>query len=111
MKTYAAHQLIFLGISAILLIAIFPLPGDFYIAINLFAAVSGALLVWVAWKSQRFLWVAAGIAAVLLYLPAFNQPFEKATWILLDLVFVGIFASAAMVLKGRVLEGASSNDK
>jgi hypothetical protein len=105
MKNYAAHQLVFLGISAILLLAILPLPGDFYVAINLFAALSGAFLVWVAWKSRRFLWVVPGIAAVLLYLPAFNQPFEKATWVFLDLVFIGIFVSAAMVLKGRLLEG------
>jgi predicted membrane channel-forming protein YqfA (hemolysin III family) len=105
MKNYSAHQLIFLGISAILLIAILPLPEDLYVAINLFAALSGALLVWVAWKSKRFLWVVPGIAAVLLYLPAFNQPFEKATWIFLDLVFIGIFVSAAMVLKGKLLEG------
>jgi hypothetical protein len=108
MKNYAAHQLIFLGISAILLIAILPLPGDFYVAINLFVAVSGAFLVWVAWKSKRFLWVVPGIAAVLLYLPAFNQPFEKATWIFLDLMFIGIFVSAAIVLKGRFLEGEES---
>jgi hypothetical protein len=104
MKNYSAHQLIFLGISVILLIAILPLPEDFYVAINLFAALSGALLVWAAWKSKRFLWVVPGIAAVVLYLPAFNQPFEKATWIFLDLVFIGIFVSAAMVLKGRLLE-------
>ena len=105
MKNYSAHQLIFLGISAILLIAILPLPEDLYVAINLFAALSGALLVWVAWKSKRFLWVVPGIAAVLLYLPAFNQPFEKATWIFLDLVFIGIFVSAALVVKGKLLEG------
>jgi hypothetical protein len=49
-----------------------------------------------------------GIAAVLLYLPAFNQPFEKATWIFLDLMFIGIFVSAAIVLKGRFLEGEES---
>ena len=108
MKTYAAHQLIFFGISAILLLAILPLPVDFYIAINLFAALSGALLVWVAWRSKRFLWVAPGIAAVLLYLPAFNQPFEKATWIFLDLVFIGIFVSAALTLRGRLLESQES---
>jgi hypothetical protein len=105
MKNYSAHQLIFLGISAILLIAILPLPGDFYVAINLFAALSGALLVWVAWKSKRFLWVVPGIAAVLLYLPAFNQPFEKSTWIILDILFIGIFVAAALVMKGELLEG------
>lgn len=108
MKTYAAHQLIFLGISVMLLVAILPLPADFYIAINLFAALSGALLVWVAFKSKRFLWMVPGIAAVLLYLPAFNQPFDKATWIILDLVFTGVFVSAALTLKGRLLEGQES---
>ena len=62
MKTYAAHQLIFFGISAILLLAILPLPVDFYIAINLFVALSAGLLVWVAWKTSSFVWVIPGVA-------------------------------------------------
>lgn len=105
MKTYAAHQLIFFGISAILLIAILPLPVDFYIAINLFVALSAGLLVWVAWKTSSFVWVIPGLAGVLLYLPVLNQPFDKATWVILDLIFAGVFLIAALNLRGRILEG------
>ena len=105
MRKFAAHQVIFLSISAILLIAVLPLPGNYYIAINLFAALCGALLAWIAWKSRKFLWAIPGVAAVVLYLPAFNQPFDKATWIVIDLFFIGIFVSAALSLKERFLEG------
>ena len=105
MKTYAAHQLIFFGISAILLLAILPLPVDFYIAINLFVALSAGLLVWVAWKTGSFVWVIPGLAGVLLYLPVLNQPFVKSTWVILDLIFAGVFVVAALNLPGRILEG------
>ena len=105
MRSYAAHQKIFLGISGVLFVAILPIPPPFYTATNLFIALSGGLLVWIAWKSGRYLWVVPGVAAFFLYLPAFNQPFDKSTWVILDLIFIGVFLSAALTLKGDVLEG------
>jgi len=108
MKTFAAHQWIFLGISAVLAIAILPLPRPMYTALNLFVALAGGLLIWVAWKAKRFLWVVPGIAALLLYLPVLNQPFYKSTWIALDLIFIAVFVTAALTLKGNYLEGGES---
>ena len=108
MNNFTAHQFIFLGVSVVLLIAILPLPLPLYTAINLFVALAGGLLVWVAWKASVFLWTIPGLAAVLLYLPALNQPFDKATWVVLDLVFIGVFVTAALTLKGRLLEGGDS---
>ncbi len=110
MHTYSAHQIIFFGISAVLLLAIFPLPYGFYTAINLFVALAGGLLIYIAYKLQRWLWIAPGAAAIFLYLPAFGQPFSKATWVTLDLVFIAVFVSAALILKGRILEGEEAPD-
>ena len=110
MHTYSAHQIIFFGISAVLLFAIFPLPYSFYTAINLFVALAGGLLIYIAYKLQRWLWLGPGAAAIFLYLPAFGQPFSKATWVALDLVFIAVFVSAALTLKGRILEGEEAPD-
>ena len=105
MNHYAAHQFIFLGISVVLLIAILPLPLPLYTAINLFVALAGGLLIWVAWKASKFLWMVPGLGAALLYLPALDQPFDKSTWVVLDLVLTGVFVAAALTLKGAFLEG------
>lgn len=110
MKTYSAHQLIFFAISGVLLFAIFPLPYSFYTAINLFVALTGGLLVFVAYKLQKWFWAVPGVAAVALYLPAFGQPFDKATWVTLDLIFIAVFLVAAITLRGRVLEAGSDSD-
>jgi len=57
------------------------------------------------------LWAVPGAAAVILYLPAFNQGFDKATWIVVDLIFIPIFVVAGLTIKGRLLEAwISSGD-
>jgi|AntAceMinimDraft_12_1070368.scaffolds.fasta_scaffold184229_1 hypothetical protein len=104
MKNFSAHQILFFVITGVLFVAIFPLPYGLYTAINLFVAVAGGLLTFIAVKLKSFAWVIPGCAAVILYLPAFGQPFEKSTWVVLDLIFMGVFLGAALSLKGRVLE-------
>lgn len=110
MKTYSAHQLIFFGISGVLLLAIFPLPYSFYTAINLFVALTGGLLVFIAYRLEKWLWIVPGAAAIFLYLPAFGQPFDKTTWVTLDVIFIVVFLVAAITLRGRVLEAGSDSD-
>lgn len=108
MNNYSAHQVIFMGIAGVLFIAMLPLPVDFYVAINLFAALAGGLLIYVSSKAKKYGWVLPGIAAIILYLPAFNQPFVKSTWVVIDIVFIVIFLAAAFNLNGRYLENAGS---
>ena len=104
MNRLSAHQGIFLGIAGLLLLAILPLPYVLYTGLNLVMALAGGLLIAVGVKSGKVFWALPGAATVLLYLPAFNQDFDKATWIALDLIFIPIFAVAALTIRGRVLE-------
>ena len=104
----AAHQYIFYGVSAVLGLAILPLPYSFYTPINLIVALAAALLVFVGYRAHSFGWSVPGLAGVICYLPAFNQPFEKSTWVVLDLIFIGVFVASALVIRGRVLEGLFS---
>jgi len=104
MNKLTAHQQIFLGIAGLLLIAILPLPYALYTPLNLVVALAGGLLIAIGVKSGNPLWAVPGAAAVILYLPAFNQGFDKATWIVVDLIFIPIFVVAGLTIKGRVLE-------
>jgi hypothetical protein len=40
-----------------------------------------------------------------------NQPFYKSTWIALDLLFIAVFVTAALTLKGNYLEGGESQKR
>ncbi len=104
MNKLSAHQGIFLGIAGLLFLAILPLPYGIYTALNLVIALAGGLLIGIGVKSGKAFWALPGAAAVLLYLPAFNQGFDKATWIVVDLIFIPIFLVAGLTIRGRFLE-------
>lgn len=104
MKNLATHQLIFLATAALLLVAILPLPYDFYLPMRTLVAISGGYLVYIAYQNRSLWLIPIGIVAFVLFAPVFGFEFEKQVWVVLDLVFVAGFVYASRATEVELAE-------
>lgn len=90
---------IFFGVGTLLLIAIFPLPFDYYVTLRGLVSIAAVLLFISALKRRAFGWLLIAIPSFLLWFPMFGVQLEKSEWVYLDLMFGVLYLVAGFALK------------
>ncbi len=86
-------------VGFLLLLAVFPMPYDYYIFLRLVVFVSGLFLAYIFYEQKVVEWAICLSGVALLFNPVFPIYLSREIWIPIDVVSAGLFFYTASNFK------------